>query len=843
MDDIKRLYEPAAGHGSQYNYPTLEQYVKGRACYMLEMKLTIESINEMFEKDESIIKSAWARKTKEQREKVLRFAWAHMMGPPHPGTNPPASQHHGDIPEHRSPNFRSLALPEAKRLASRFMWPYINLEDLTAGDNFLLLLDSRRRHQPVTFAEADRRRAIQALSCCRTNLKKLKGYDIALWKQMTDAKSLKMPAHSEMAQRIDPPVNLLMAESALRVLTFLHVCCDQLLEEGGKGVDASEKDMISSFATHITINKDAPNVHSILVPVEESYRPPFFNLARLRAIVKDYKATAAKHFFDLREDPGYFASVILDAAEHRASRVKHENGHRLGGAPNAVDWHTVGTAVTLNALTRIRTPEKILAYLQAIEDASFLENRDEGSEFPGQTDLSKPPHPRLQKAFQDLHFFLVVECSLRCDLLEFTIPTSPQLCEHFVRISDIGPLIKSRDIYRLKGSATNDEFLKLLGASILAKSWFNGSIFEYQAFYPEDTFSELMQRTERVPDDKARISLWCELLLINLALLYHVKYHHFQLAQQMVGINCEITTPEFTSKLSGYRKQESKDPWVRLARDFPEYAKHIDPSGLRFHYPSKRRITGPKTRQRQQAERNLDDFWRAFDQFYENKNGRSMRDELGAIGIEWREPKRTADWVPRNKEKKVQSKPTEEEINNFQVPGDRNAPEPVPSRFVTEPEKVKPKTRGTADISKAASKDNRAGAGDDGTTPPVPEDPNSSEDPSNGASEATPSVFTVNKRAYQVFTAMFAASTGQDAQAVGEIAWTDFMYAMTSIGFTAERRQGSSWHFMPSWLSTKKGISFHEPHPDNKIHYILARNLAHNLRERYGFSRDSFKLA
>ncbi|KAI1489139.1 hypothetical protein F5X96DRAFT_684249 [Biscogniauxia mediterranea] len=874
IEEGRKHFEPAAGHGSQFNFPTFEQYLKEIKDYDDKDSLARNDINIMFKEDERIIRAGWARRTKEQREKVLRFAWARMMGSPLAGTKPQASRRYGDIPAHRSPNIRSLMLPEPKRLASRFLWPHINLEDLTAGDNFLLFLDSRRRHPRQTFFHTDSIRIQQAQHCCYTNLKKLKGYDSGLWAIKTQEKYLEMHDHhpGESFRMLDPSANLLTAELNVGNLTFLRNCCSRLLEEDKEAADASEMDINPLYATHITINRDTPNVHGTLIPAEDYYSPPaFFNLARLRALVKDIKATAVKHFFDLREDPGYFASVILDAAEHRPDRVEYYNGHRPERARNAENWHTVGASVTTHALTRIRTPARILAHLQAIEDAGFLKHRGKDSEFLGRLQLSgknklPPPPSTILEAFQDLDVFLMVECSLRTDVLRTAIPTSPQLCEHFVQTRDTRPnselrstyqlkrnaindelfkllreIIGPRSIYQLKPNAINDEFLRLLGESIGAH-WILDP-FGYQVFDQLQFLHELRQWEERQPDDKMRISLWCELNLADLTMLHHVKYQHWGLGLQMEEIIYHNDNPKFQSRIQEYKDQDAKDPFLASSKSFPEYAKHLDPSGFRFYYPSKRRITGAKTRQRQQAERNLDDFWQAFDRHHEETTGKSMKDEVRALGIEWRELKRTPDWVPRDKEKQKQGKPIEEEIRNFQIPGDRNAPESVPSRFVTEPEKAKPKTRGKPDISKTASKDNRGEGAGNVTTPPVPENPGSSEDPSGKASKATPPVFTVNKRAYQVFTAMFAASTGRDAQAVGEIPWTDFVHAMTSIGFTAEKRQGSSWHFMPSWLDTKKGISFHEPHPDNKIYHTLARNLAHNLKERYGFTRDSFKLA
>ena len=101
--------------------------------------------------------------------------------------------------------------------------------------------------------------------------------------------------------------------------------------------------------------------------------------------------------------------------------------------------------------------------------------------------------------------------------------------------------------------------------------------------------------------------------------------------------------------------------------------------------------------------------------------------------------------------------------------------------------------------------------------------------------------FILPRRAWKVFSTMFHMPSEKDH--VGEINWGDFLHAMTSIGFAAEKLHGSAWQFTPSKLDVENSIQIHEPHPSGKIPFGVARSLGKRFFRTYGLTGKSFKLA
>jgi hypothetical protein len=100
--------------------------------------------------------------------------------------------------------------------------------------------------------------------------------------------------------------------------------------------------------------------------------------------------------------------------------------------------------------------------------------------------------------------------------------------------------------------------------------------------------------------------------------------------------------------------------------------------------------------------------------------------------------------------------------------------------------------------------------------------------------------FAVDKRALKVFkTIFFTPSTSSQ---LGEIAWGDFLHAMSSIGFMAKKLYGSAWQFTPTKLDVECSIQFHEPHPSGKIPFTTARRHGRRLNRAYGWHGKMFVL-
>ena len=100
--------------------------------------------------------------------------------------------------------------------------------------------------------------------------------------------------------------------------------------------------------------------------------------------------------------------------------------------------------------------------------------------------------------------------------------------------------------------------------------------------------------------------------------------------------------------------------------------------------------------------------------------------------------------------------------------------------------------------------------------------------------------FNVDNRALKTFkTLFFTPSTSSQP---GEVAWGDFLHAMSSTGFTTEKLYGSIWQFTPTRLDVERSIQFHEPHPSGKIPFTTARRHGRRLNRAYGWYGGMFVL-
>ena len=98
--------------------------------------------------------------------------------------------------------------------------------------------------------------------------------------------------------------------------------------------------------------------------------------------------------------------------------------------------------------------------------------------------------------------------------------------------------------------------------------------------------------------------------------------------------------------------------------------------------------------------------------------------------------------------------------------------------------------------------------------------------------------FAVDARALKVFRTLFFVPSATATP--GEVAWTDFVHALASTGFGAEKLYGSVWHFTPTNLDVERSIQFHEPPPLGKIPFRMARRHGRRLYRAYGWHGGMF---
>lgn len=92
--------------------------------------------------------------------------------------------------------------------------------------------------------------------------------------------------------------------------------------------------------------------------------------------------------------------------------------------------------------------------------------------------------------------------------------------------------------------------------------------------------------------------------------------------------------------------------------------------------------------------------------------------------------------------------------------------------------------------------------------------------PDAPTAEDTQPTFVVDARALRVFRTLFHDPSVTSTP--GEIPWNDFLHALTSTGFAAEKLYGSVWQLSPTMLDVERSIQFHEPHPRGKIPFHVA---------------------
>ncbi|GAW19528.1 hypothetical protein ANO14919_090160 [Xylariales sp. No.14919] len=178
---------------------------------------------------------------------------------------------------------------------------------------------------------------------------------------------------------------------------------------------------------------------------------------------------------------------------------------------------------------------------------------------------------------------------------------------------------------------------------------------------------------------------------------------------------------------------------------------------------------------------------------------------------------RTPDWVEPEPSPEKNLQDTSHEMSNLRINFGSDQEQPIYEPTVP---KMKVKTRGT----------------------PNPIAPQSLADIDSQLNDNPQTrVFSVRRRAYKVFSTLFYEPNATEQP--GEIAWTEFLHAMNTIGFVPEKLYGSVWQFTPQEVGqggAEYAIRFHEPHPSSKLAFRTARRIGRRLTRTYGLNGSSF---
>ncbi|TGO53824.1 hypothetical protein BCON_0117g00170 [Botryotinia convoluta] len=323
---------------------------------------------------------------------------------------------------------------------------------------------------------------------------------------------------------------------------------------------------------------------------------------------------------------------------------------------------------------------------------------------------------------------------------------------------------------------------------------------------PQVSGSSSIQVCSRKPEDEMMwlfSSLWTDRnhsrITLNV-LVDAIEYRIERDSSEKAKVSALVT--RFSSDLGLishiYHKLEIYFPWAC------SYGYQSDFRGPLSLSVGKRR-NEQNTESMRKAEYNLDGFWQKMDEVYQRNTGQTLTQAVKHICTVVRPLEWTPEWVEAIKVPKT--KPQERT--------GRDEASPIPQfdsddtiKFIAPQPKSKPKTRGPAITTESPT---TLAAAEAAPTPTPDSQP----------------TFKLKARAIKVFEVLFWQPSLNDLP--GEIPRADFLYAMTSTGFAAEKQYGSVWQFTPTKLDVERSIQFHEPHPSGKIAFRTARRMGRRL--------------
>ncbi|KAJ5728298.1 hypothetical protein N7493_004628 [Penicillium malachiteum] len=607
-----------------------------------------ETLNMILQRHEATIRKRWLKKTQKQRLKILLHAWPNMP-----------TMHRPDFHEYRKGSPEQHGNP-ARRAC--FMWPYVNQEDLLTKNVLPLFMNARGRRPPSYFAAADNR--AMRLGFITGAFISISLYQhIMILNGMTEntreyGKLLPWANNPAVLDWVKehkqfmPGEGILVLEAQERVPAFLVECCEQILHDIPKADLTSETFPVlpePQFKPESEITGiEALSAMAATAP----YRVPSqLNLSLIESLLTARESAAENHLWALREDPGYFATSLLDIRDHRSETMKE-----IMGNDHPIQKSSCGREVLWGRIIGFMVSKAYLEFevfselsRQARNLASLQETHK--NDISPSKDL---PLDHLEVLLR-FKFFVSQMAKSPLDTLPISVLSSPPFRKFFIRLPSESEtsevIIAKKNGVELKG---NSHLLFWL----LRQLWEDGG-FLFKASLPivVDELNRLIQSEPEARDlmspfitkEVRDISIISQCL--NQLELYQPWARRFegQLVEReeiLKNLYAECTAP-WAQVIIAIKEEAAKTKVVNLG----------EPSMGKFTHPIK------KTRNREnvevlcRSEAHLDAFWALFDELVTKRAGEVSGAALTRFTSKSCILKRTSEWV---EPKKVPSQKSEQ---------------------------------------------------------------------------------------------------------------------------------------------------------------------------------------
>ncbi|KAH6684818.1 hypothetical protein F5X68DRAFT_171207 [Plectosphaerella plurivora] len=763
------------------------------------------------DRHEDKIQKRWAKKSRTQRLSILMETWPDM-----PATHRP------DFSAFRRHEKR---LPQmAAELRFAFILPHINQEDLAKPGTLPLLLNSRARNHPSSFAASDGDAMHLGLVTMALIPVFLNCYTMTLNGMTDDADYGRLVSWDDNDEAFDwmskrtqflPGEALLILEAQDRLMSFLVACCGKILHEIPPESFFDDAYPVQPEPT-LKSTIDASGCKSLAVLAEEApYRPPAnIDLDSIESLISARVSSAEDHIWALREDPSYFTEKLFELKEHRQEMIKDTKGdvHPTLKPPREhVLWARISGSLVVEASFQLEMYSEILVQAGHLQD---LKRKHEPRISP-----RKPLPEEYLRAILKLRHHLNQMAKGPMSRLKETFFPSPPMRSCFVR--DVPVSASSSKIgVRSKPGFNLDKTTEHL-MWLLKTLWEDGTNLMF-ARLPL-VVDELDRLLKADPKASEMVSAYVARLISELSILAECLrqleiYQPWANGFEMAWVDHEdVIKKDFEESVRSERgiMEAMRDENLFILKDFG------DPVKMTSDYPVSKRRTKENVGKLRAAEANLDLFWVQIDRLLYAKTNNLRGTRLGQLLSQSRALQRTPEWAEpepgTNKDKLKTAQPGGSAAEVLYMPFSSLSLGALDSneKLAVE-QKAKVKTRGAREAAK------------------IPEEPQA---PCPSKEDVQPT-FKVDARALKVFRIVFF--TPGTSTTAGEVAWNDFLHAMASTGFVAQKLYGSVWHFQPTRLDVERSIQFHEPHPKGKMPFHTAKHYGRRLSRAYGWYGGMF---
>lgn len=239
-----------------------------------------------------------------------------------------------------------------------YLWPYINVHDLSKAKTLPLFLAARAQDTPNTFAHAEFeaiRLGIVSESVMTPFLNNhtfmLNRWDrhrygeLIAWEDDDDA------FMTLISQRgMHPGQGLLVMEIQERIYGFLVSICEHILHDIGHDALLSALYVPQPMMPLDPESTEGYSSLAIMAAQAPYRRPASMDLSRLASLLDARKTAAEDHVWSLREDPNYFVDALLEFRENRQEMLLDTNGRKylLNGEQDEF-WRRILGNVVSNA--------------------------------------------------------------------------------------------------------------------------------------------------------------------------------------------------------------------------------------------------------------------------------------------------------------------------------------------------------------------------------------------------------------------------------------------------------------------------------------------------------------